>query len=116
MSYKYIPQLNNQNFIYPNNDLPEYDINIVHDINDNSVSGTVTNFSATTVASTGFTFTHDWSWSKNNAEPFISNSGNIHLLSVHSQCVKSLCSFMTELYLLDLSLQSTQQFSTFHWY
>ena len=83
MSYKYIPQLNNQNFIYPNNDLPEYDINIVHDINDNSVSGTVTNFSATTVASTGFTFTHDWSWSKNNAEPFISNSGNIHLLSVH---------------------------------
>jgi hypothetical protein len=80
---KYIPQINNQNFIYPNNDLPEYDINIIHDINDNSVSGTITNFSATTITSTGFTFTHDWSWSKNSAEPFISASGQIHLLSVH---------------------------------
>jgi hypothetical protein len=83
MSYKYIPQLNNQNFIYPNNDLPEYDINIVHTIDDNSVSGTVTNFSATTVSSTGMTFSVGYTWSKNNAEPFISRSGNIHLMSVH---------------------------------
>ena len=80
---KYIPQINNQNFIYPNNDLPEYDIDIIHNINDNSISGTVTNFTATTITSTGFTFTHDWSWSKNGAEPFISTSGNLHLLSVH---------------------------------
>lgn len=80
---KYIPQINNQNFIYPNNDLNEYDIDIIHNINDNSVSGTVTNFSATTITSTGFTFTHDWSWSKNSAEVFISSSGNLHLLSVH---------------------------------
>jgi hypothetical protein len=83
MSNKYIPQINNQNFIYPNNDLAEYDINIVHDINDYSVSGTVTNFTASSVTNSSMTFTHDWSWSKNNAEPFISTSGQIHLLSVH---------------------------------
>ena len=83
MSNKYIAQINNQNFIYPNNDLPEYDIDIIHDLNDNSVSGTITNFSATTITSTGFTFTHDWSWSKNGAEPFISAVDDLHLLSVH---------------------------------
>jgi hypothetical protein len=43
----------------------------------------VTNFVATVTTTTGLTFTHDWSWSKNGAEPFISSSGNIHLLSVH---------------------------------
>ena len=83
MSNKYIAQINNQNFIYPNNDLPEYDIDITHNINDNSVSGTITNFSGTTITSTRLIFTHNWTWSKNNAESFISASGQIHLLSVH---------------------------------
>lgn len=83
MSNKYIPQINNQNFIYPNNDLPEYDINIIHDINDNSVSGTITNFSATYISSTDLYFTYDYTWSKNGAEPFISTGGNIRLVSVH---------------------------------
>jgi hypothetical protein len=80
---KYVTQINNTNFVYPNYDLAEYDVEIIQDINDNSVSGTITNFSATTIASTGITFTHDWSWSKNGAQPFISTSGQIHLLSVH---------------------------------
>tara|TARA_R110002126_G_scaffold217184_3_gene363110 strand:+ start:836 stop:1309 length:474 start_codon:yes stop_codon:yes gene_type:complete len=80
---KYIPQLNNQNFVYPNYDLAEYDVDIIQDINDFSVSGTITNFTGTSTTSTGMTFTHDWSWSKNGAEPFISDSSQIHLLSVH---------------------------------
>ena len=80
---KYIPQLNETNFVYPNFELSEYDVDIIHNINSNSVSGTVTNFSATTIASTGMTFTHNWTWSKNSAEPYISTSGQIHLLSVH---------------------------------
>lgn len=81
---KYIPQLNETNFVYPNFELSEYDVDIIHNINNNSVTGTVTNFVVSgTARTTGITFTHDWTWSKNGAEPFISNSGQIHLLSVH---------------------------------
>jgi hypothetical protein len=81
---KYIPQLNETNFIYPNFEIAEYDVDIVHNINNNSVTGTVTNFIVSgTARTTGITFTHNWTWSKNGAEPFISNSGQIHLLSVH---------------------------------
>jgi hypothetical protein len=81
---KYIPQLNNQNFVYPNYDLAEYDVDVIQDINEYSVSGTVTNFVVSgTSTTTGITFTHDYTWSKNSAQPFISTSGNLHLLSVH---------------------------------
>ena len=81
---KYIPQLNETNFIYPNFEISEYDVDIVHNINNNSVTGTVTNFIVSgTPRTTGITFTHDWSWSQNGAEPFISSSGQIHLLSIH---------------------------------
>jgi hypothetical protein len=84
MSTKYIPQINETNFVFPNYELSEYDVDIIHNINDLSVSGTVTNFVVSgTARTTGITFTHDWTWSKNSAEPFISNSGQIHLLSVH---------------------------------
>jgi hypothetical protein len=81
---KYIPQLNETNFVYPNFEISEYDVDIIHNINNNSITGTVTNFIVSgTARTTGITFTHDWTWSKNGAEPFISSSSNIHLLSVH---------------------------------
>jgi len=81
---KYIPQLNNQNFVYPNYDLAEYDVDVIQDINDYSVSGTVTNFVVSgTARTTGITFTYDYTWFKNDAQIFISTSGQIHLLSVH---------------------------------
>jgi len=84
MSRKYIIQLDSSNFVFPNNTLAEYDVEIVQDINDNSVSGTISNFVVSgTARTTGITFTHDWTWAKNGAEPFISAVGNIHLLSVH---------------------------------
>ena len=83
MSKKYIPQINNLDFVYPNSRLAEYDVDIVHDINDNSVSGTVNSFSAITASSTGITFNLNYTWNKNGAEPFIRNSGNLALLSVH---------------------------------
>lgn len=83
MSRKYIIQLDSSNFVFPNNTLAEYDVEIVQDINDNSVSGTVSNFTVTSTTSTGMTFTHDWTWARNNADVFISAIGNIHLLSVH---------------------------------
>jgi len=83
MGRKYIKQIINENFIYPNDNVAEYDVEIVHDINNNCVSGTVTNFSATTVTSTGITFTHNTTWALNNAEPFIRNSNLLAIYSIH---------------------------------
>ena len=83
MSYKYIPQINNQSFVYPNAYLAEYDVDILHDINENSVSGTCTNFINTVHSSTGLTFTYDYTWSLNNAEPFINPNNVLEQLSVH---------------------------------
>jgi hypothetical protein len=83
MGRKYIRQIINQNFVYPNNEVPEYDLEIVHDINDNSISGTITNFSAVTATTTGITFSYNYTWAKNGAEPFISDFGVINLVSVH---------------------------------
>lgn len=82
MSVKYIPQLNNQNFVYPNFDLAEYDVNIIQDINDNSVSGTTSGFTASTISSTAITISFNYTWSKNSAEVFI-NNGNLNVLSLH---------------------------------
>ena len=83
MGRKFIKQVNNQNFIYPNNNLAEYDVELVQDLNENSVSGTVVTLSATTVASTGITFSLTYTWSKNGAETFIRQAGTMPIVSVH---------------------------------
>jgi len=84
MSKKYIGQIINPNFIYPNNELYEYDQEIIHDINNNMVSGSVTNFTA------GFTnnnqsiaITFDYTWVKNGSEPSFLSNGQLSVLSVH---------------------------------
>lgn len=84
MSKKYISQVNSTNFVYPNNTLAEYDVDIVHDINNNSVSGTTSGFSATYNSGTGnigVSFTYIWN--KNGADPYIDESNLLHVLSVH---------------------------------
>jgi hypothetical protein len=84
MSYKYIPQLNETNFVYPNYEISEYDVDILHTLNNNSVTGTVTNFVVSgTARTTGITFTHNFTWSKNNADVFINSSGQLNVFSVH---------------------------------
>jgi hypothetical protein len=80
---RYIPQINNQNFVYPNYDLAEYDVDIIHVPNDNSVTGTVTSLSATTVSSSGITITYSGTWNLNGAERWVYN-GNTIFLSVHA--------------------------------
>jgi hypothetical protein len=82
MSRKYVRQRISENFVYPNNTVSEYDIEIVHDINDNSVSGTVTNF-VCDVTTTQVTVTFDWTFSLNGAERFIDDNNLVHLFSVH---------------------------------
>jgi hypothetical protein len=84
MSKKYISQINNSNFVYPNYKLAEYDIDIIHEIKDNSVTGSTTGFSILYNAGTGnlqLSFTYQWAL--NSAEPFISNDGKLNILSVH---------------------------------
>jgi len=83
MARKYIKQIINQNFIFPNDDVSEYDVEIVHDINNNSVSGTVANLAIVSGSSSSITFTYDWTFTLNGAEPFIRQDGFISVLSVH---------------------------------
>jgi hypothetical protein len=90
MSRKYIVEQIVENFIFPNNDKPEYGMELVQDINNNSVSGTVVSFSATTISSSGITFSMDYTWLLNNAEPFIRNSNILSLCSVHMMLPESL--------------------------
>ena len=79
---KYISEIQDNNFVYPNNDPYQYGVEIVHDINNNSVSGTVTNFVAVK-SGNNVSVTFDYTWSKNGAEPFISQSDRLSILSVH---------------------------------
>jgi hypothetical protein len=72
------------NFVYPNKVLNQFDVEIVHDINDNCVSGTVTNFSATTFTSTGMTLSFTYSWSLNGAKRMLNfDNTQTMVLSLH---------------------------------
>jgi len=82
MARKYIKQIDNQSFVYPNNDLAEYDIEIVHDLKENSVTGSVTNFVAV-FSGSAVNVSFDYTWNLNGAEPFIREDGTMTLFSVH---------------------------------
>jgi hypothetical protein len=82
MSRKYIKQVNTENFLYAGNTLAEYDVEIIHDLKENSVSGETTGFSVVLSGSNlAVSFTYEWLL--NNAEPFISNDGKLNVLSLH---------------------------------
>jgi hypothetical protein len=88
MSKKYIAQIDNDNFVFPNNRLAEYDVEIIHDLKEDSVNGVITGFSPLTYSGSpsniGISFTYQWYL--NNAEPFISpTNGKLNILSVHMQ-------------------------------
>jgi len=84
MSRKYIRQQIIQDFVYPNNDVPQYDVNdIVHDINNNSVDGLVNSFSTIFFNTTGLSINSNITWNLNSAEPWIRNSNTLQLYSVH---------------------------------
>lgn len=82
MSKKYINQQNIQNFVYPNNTLAEYDIDIIHNINSNSVSGSISGFT-TSFSGSNLVVSFNYQWLSNGAEPFIMADGKLAVLSVH---------------------------------
>jgi hypothetical protein len=84
MSRKYIRQQILQDFVFPNNEVSQYDVdNIVHDLNENSVDGSITTFSASTFSSTGLTISYNMTWNLNGAERWIRNFNTLGLWSVH---------------------------------
>jgi hypothetical protein len=86
MVKKYVAGRVYDNFVYPNNNINIYDVelNTTTIPNDYAVSGNVTNFSATTVSSTGITFDFDYSWVNPNSGAVVINDNNDQmLLSVH---------------------------------
>lgn len=80
---KYIKQLIDRDFVYPNKERYLYDTEMIHTINDRSVSGVVTTFSATTVSDSSITLSVNLTWTKNGADPFISDSNYLHYASIH---------------------------------
>jgi hypothetical protein len=82
MSKKYIAQNNVSNFVYPNNTLTQYDVEIIHDLKEDTVTGTVSNFTMTNSGS-NLIVSFNYTWNLNTAEPFINNIGQISLLSLH---------------------------------
>ncbi len=84
MSRKYIRQQILQDFVFPNNEVSQYDVDdIVHDLNDNCVSGEINSFTATLDSSTGMTISFDMTWNLNGAEPWIRNSNALGIWSIH---------------------------------
>jgi hypothetical protein len=84
MSRKYIRQLINRDFVYPNNEVSEYDVEIVQDLNSNSVSGTISAISVVSAATTGITLAHNYTWASNGAETWVRNSNSLGIFSVHA--------------------------------
>jgi hypothetical protein len=68
MGRKYITNQQDINYVYPNNIINQYDVEIVHDINNNCVLGSVSNFAISGYSSTGLTITFDYTWFLNGAE------------------------------------------------
>ena len=83
MSKKYIKQINSTNFIYPNNTVAEYDVEIIHTINDNAPLGTVTSATITGATATGMTLNWSGTWDLNSAEQFVQDNGTVTTITIH---------------------------------
>ena len=115
MSRKYVGQINSKNFVYPNQNLAEYDVEIIHDINNNCVSGTITGLTVSSSSSTGITITHNGTFSMNGAQPFITTFSSpnytLQYLSVHCQVPNQ--TYMNTWKLVDVLSATTSTPSTY---
>jgi hypothetical protein len=83
MSKKYIAQINNDNFVFPNNRLAEYDVEIIHNLQENGVTANL--YGIDMYNSSGNLHIHlAFDMFLNGAEPFISpTNGYLNYMSVH---------------------------------
>lgn len=80
---KYIPQRTYEDFVYPNNNIAIYDNNdVVQNILDEGITGTVSGFTATRVGTT-ITVSFNYTWQGNGSDVFRTSSDRINLFSVH---------------------------------
>lgn len=81
---RYIAQQTQDDFVYPNNDAPLYDVDITHEINNNCVSGSTTGITISTGSTlNGLIVSFDYTWVRNGAEPFYLDNGQMAILSLH---------------------------------
>lgn len=83
MSKKYIKQVNSSNFIYPNNTVAEYDVEIIHDVNNNAPTGTVSSITVSGATLSGMTLNWSGTWNLNGSQPFIQDNGTVTTVSIH---------------------------------
>ena len=85
MSRKYIGQINNPSFVFPNNYLAEYDQEIIHDLDPQSIE--ITKFRVNSVTGTTNTLTvnFDYAIDFNGAQKFLSDdiAGYANIFSIH---------------------------------
>jgi hypothetical protein len=99
--------------VYPNNSVPEYDVELVQDINNNSVTGSVEAFTVTSSSSSSISISMNYTWNLNGAEKFVRASNRMSIISVHAMSPTQLYykPFRTvfEVSLTDLSLTTYSQ-------
>ena len=82
MSKKYITDVINNNFVYPNNTQYELGQEVVQNINQNQQTGTVNSFTATASGS-NISISYQVTTNLNNAEQFKTVTGQTSLFSIH---------------------------------
>ena len=93
MSNKYIKQIENVNFVYPNNVENEYDVEIIHNLQETTPSGAAIVSSATGSA-TGITMNFTIQFLRNTSQPFCttgsttSNAVSIHMMAPNQNYFK----------------------------
>jgi len=84
MSKKYIKQVDSYNFVYPNNTIQEYDREIIHNINNNGINGSISNFSVVSATTDNIAINFDYEWDNtNNGDVFLTEANVINMLSIH---------------------------------
>jgi len=85
MSRKYIGQINNSSFVFPNNYLAEYDQEIVHDLDENNIEINTFTVNSVTGTTNQLTINFDYAIDFNGAQKFLSDdtAGFASIFSIH---------------------------------
>ena len=85
MSRKYIGQINNPNFVFPNNYLAEYDQEIIHNLDPEPIEITTFTVNSVTGTTNLLTVNFDYGIDFNGAQKFLSDdiSGFANIFSIH---------------------------------
>ena len=81
MTKKFIKNRESTNFVFPNKKINEYGIDIIHDINDNPVEGTINSISISSYSTDSITIDLSFKFERNGAELYHTPLGNTQLMS-----------------------------------